>query len=163
MGVYFLDASALVKYYILEPGSTWLRALVDSPTAEVVISDASLAESAAAFAILFRTGRIHRALQQQAFRSLSRHIATGYLGAIPIATADFQRAAELTQVYPLKAYDTVQLAVALRRYRQLLAFGASLTFVAGDGTLLNAALAEGLPVANPFDYVLPQDTPSHLP
>jgi hypothetical protein len=85
------------------------------------------------------------------------------IGAIPIATADFQRAAELTQVYPLKAYDAVQLAVALRRYRQLLAFGASLTFVAGDGTLLNAALAEGLPVANPCDYVLPQDTLSHLP
>ncbi len=29
MALYYLDASALVKYYILEAGSTWMRALVD--------------------------------------------------------------------------------------------------------------------------------------
>jgi predicted nucleic acid-binding protein len=26
---YFLDASALVKYYVTEPGSTWVRQRVD--------------------------------------------------------------------------------------------------------------------------------------
>lgn len=163
MSLYFLDASALVKYYILEPGSTWLRALVDRPDHEAIISDASLAEGAAAFAILGRTGRIHRALQQRAFHSLSRHIATHYIGAVPVVTADFEQAAELTQLYPLKAYDAVQLAVALHHQRNLKALGLALTFISSDSTLLSAALAEGLTTDNPFDHVLPQDTPVRSP
>jgi hypothetical protein len=28
MALYYFDASALVKYYILEPGSTWVRHLI---------------------------------------------------------------------------------------------------------------------------------------
>ena len=163
MSLYFLDASALVKYYILEPGSTWLRTIVDLPDNEVVISDASLAECAAAFAILGRTGRIHRALQQRAFRSLSQHIAANFIDALPVATADFQKAAALTQIYPLKAYDAVQLAVAVRHQHSLSMFGLSMAFVSSDKTLLNSALAEGLMIDNPFDHVLPQDTPGRSP
>ena len=30
MIAYYFDASALVKYYILEPGSTWVRALINA-------------------------------------------------------------------------------------------------------------------------------------
>jgi len=68
-------------------------------------------------------------------------------------------ATELTQQYPLKAYDAVQLAVALR-YRQVLArYKLALTFVSGDGQLLAAAEAEGLAVDNPFDHAVPADTP----
>ena len=33
MSTYYLDASAAVKYYILEPGSLWVRKLVDAPDA----------------------------------------------------------------------------------------------------------------------------------
>ena len=29
MSLYYFDASALVKRYVLEPGSTWVRALID--------------------------------------------------------------------------------------------------------------------------------------
>ena len=52
-------------------------------------------------------------------------------------------ATELTQQYPLKAYDAVQLAVALR-YRQVLArYKLALTFVSGDGQLLAADKGQG--------------------
>lgn len=30
MALYYFDASALVKYYVTEPGSTWIRQLIDA-------------------------------------------------------------------------------------------------------------------------------------
>jgi predicted nucleic acid-binding protein len=79
-----------------------------------------------------------------------------------VATDDFLAAAHLTQRHPLKAYDAVQLAVALRQQRAMAAYHLPLTFVSGDERLLEAARAEGLSVENPFDHVVPEDTASRL-
>ena len=76
---------------------------------------------------------------------------------------DFRNAAQLTQRHPLKAYDAVQLAVALRQNRALALVERSLIFVSGDKTLLSAAQAEGLATDNPFDHVSPLDTPQVSP
>jgi predicted nucleic acid-binding protein len=164
---YYFDASALVKYYILESGSTWVRRLVDaraaggsSRTNTIFISEASIAESAAAFAVLHRTQRISRRARDGAFRACMKHIAAGLLNTIPVVTTDFQTAAHLTQRHPLKAYDAVQLAVALRHNQALTPHGFTLTFLSGDNTLLAAAQAEGVLTDNPFDHILPQDTPA---
>lgn len=170
MVLYYFDASALVKYYIREPGTTWVRALMDASAPggilwvnRVFISEASIAECAAAFAVLHRTQRISRHARDVAFRACMKHIATGLLGAIPVVTADFHTAAHLTQRHPLKAYDAVQLAVALRHSRALAALHLTLTFVSGDDTLLNAAQAEGLLTDNPFDHISPHDIPQQRP
>jgi len=64
--------------------------------------------------------------------------------------------ADLTQRHPLKAYDAVQLAVALR-YGPILS-GHPFTFVSGDSTLLAAVHAEGLVTENPFDHVMPDES-----
>ncbi len=166
MAIYYLDASALVKYYIREPGSTWVRALVDTSLPDngsrahrVLMSEASIAECAAAFAILYRMQRISRWARDGAFRAFMRHISGEIFHPIPVRTPDFQLAAYLTQHHPLKAYDAVQLAVALRYAGILATFGLPLTFVSGDAALLAAAQAEGLPTENPFDHVAPEDAP----
>ncbi len=77
MSIYYLDASAVVKYYILEPGSEWVRELIDardaydgSPLNVVFISDPSLAECAAAFAVLHRVKRITRRTRDGAYQAL---------------------------------------------------------------------------------------------
>jgi predicted nucleic acid-binding protein len=63
---YYFDASALVKVYIREPGSTWVRGLLKAeedgnpPVRVVLISDLSVVEVTAAFAVLYRTRRIRR-------------------------------------------------------------------------------------------------------
>jgi predicted nucleic acid-binding protein len=107
---YYFDASALVKYYILESGSTWVRRAADASRTNIIfISEASIAESGAAFAELHRTQRISRRARDGAFRACMKHIASGLLNTIPVVTADFQTAAHLTQRHPLKAYDAVQL------------------------------------------------------
>ena len=167
MSIYYLDASAVVKYYILEPGSEWVRELVDardaydgSPLNVVFISDPSIAECAAAFAVLHRVERITRRTRDGAYQAYTKHVASGLYGILTVTTADFRSAALLTQYHPLKAYDAVQLAVALRQNRALATVRQSLIFVSGDKTLLAAAKAEGLDIDNPFDHVSPQDTPT---
>ncbi len=102
MALYYFDASALVKYYVTEPGSTWVRQM---------------------------------------------------------STDDFATAAHLTQQHPLKAYDPIQLATALRSQRLLADHQLAFTFVTGDTPLIAAAQAEELLTDNPFDHLSPSDIP----
>jgi predicted nucleic acid-binding protein len=84
-------------------------------------------------------------------------MAIYYCAIIPMATGDFVAAADLTQRHLLKAYDTVQLAVALR-YGQILS-GHPFTSVSGDSTLLAAAQAEGLVTEDSFEHARPDEMP----
>jgi len=165
MAFYYSDASALVKYYILEPGSTWVRDLIRAtseqdkrPLHTIFIADISAAEVAAAFAVLHRTGRIRRRAWDGAFEQFMDDVGSRYQ-LIGAGRDDFFAAASLTRSYPLKAYDAVQPAVALRHSRALAAYNFPLTFVSGDDTLLAAAQAKGLITDNPFDHISPHDTP----
>ncbi|SNB62554.1 type II toxin-antitoxin system VapC family toxin [Thermoflexus hugenholtzii] len=165
MAFYYFDASALVKYYVTEPGSTWVRYLVearDPETAQwvhtVFVAEITRVEVAAGLAVIERTGRIRRAQRDREYRRFVSQFVSRY-AVLPLATADLEYAADLTQQYPLKAYDAVQLAVALRYARILAAFELPLIFVSGDAVLLAAARAEGLPTDNPFDHVAPEDIP----
>ncbi len=165
MALYYFDASALVKYYVTEPGSTWVRRLVedwDFGTAQwthtLFAAEITRVEVAAGLAVIERTGRIRKAQRDREYRRFVSQFVSRYT-VIPLTTVDLEYAADLTQRHPLKAYDAVQLAVALRYAHILGAFGLPLTFVSGDTALLAAALAEGLPTENPFDHVAPEDTP----
>jgi uncharacterized protein len=167
MGLYYFDASALVKHYIVEPGSTWVREIVDNLSPEsnikanaVFISETTIVEAAAAFSVLHRTERIRRRTRDKAYGDMNVHIENQLWAIIPVLSRDFREAARLTQRYPLKAGDALQLAVAVRYVQVLPESRQLLTFVSGDRTLLRAADAEGLVVDNPFDHVSPQDTPS---
>ena len=159
MGIYYFDANAVVKYYILEPGSTWIREIVNAPEQKnlIFISDATITEYAAALSVLFRTGRIRRSTRDGAFRAFIHHTTTGLFRTLPLGTEDFWTAAQLTQAYPLKGYDAVQLAIALRQTTTLSRKGVSMIFTSGDKALINAARGENLLAENPFDHVSPDD------
>jgi predicted nucleic acid-binding protein len=169
MAFYYFDASALVKYYILEPGSTWVRKLINATDAQgkrpahmIFIADLSVAEVAAAFAVLHRTGRIRRPVWDGAFDQFMDDVNWRYQ-LVRASRDEFFEAALLTRRHPLKAYDAVQLAVALRQSQVLAAYNFPLTFVSGDEALLTTAQAVGLPTDNPFDHVSPHDTPQQRP
>jgi predicted nucleic acid-binding protein len=72
--------------------------------------------------------------------------------SLPLTPTIIRRAGELTQKHPLKAYDAVQLAVALDFNATLKQQDLSLIFVSGDEQLLQAAQAEGLETDNPFNH-----------
>ena len=60
------------------------------------------------------------------------------------------RARDLIERYPLRAYDAVQLALALSLYQSVINLsGVSFTFISADADLNHASLAEGLSVDNP--------------
>lgn len=164
MAFYYFDTSAVVKYYVTEPGSTWVRQLIEEQDPEsyqarhlIFIAEITRVEVAAGLAVIERTGRIKRAERDREYRRFISQLTHRY-AIVPLTTADLESAAQLTQHHPLKAYDVVQLAAALR-YRQVLARHQDVfTFVCGDRALLAAAQAEDLSTANPFDHVSPQDT-----
>ncbi|HEY7491490.1 MAG TPA: type II toxin-antitoxin system VapC family toxin [Candidatus Tectomicrobia bacterium] len=143
MAVYYLDASAVVKYYVPKPGSFWVRQLLDAqdPVSAqalhiILVAEVARVEVAAGLASIERVGRIRRAARIREYQRFTSNLIHRY-AILPVTTADFVAAADLTQRHPLKAYDAVQLAVALR-YGLILS-GHPFTFVSGDGTLLAAA------------------------
>ncbi len=154
---YYVDASALVKRYADESGSTWVRQITD-PSAQqaILLAEITLAEVAAALAAKHRApGGI---TQEQRDRVLSRFLqdCAEHFVLLPLDRPVIDRAVELTQCHRLRGYDAVQLATALvatetMHMQNLL----SPVFVAADGDLLTAAATEHLPVENPLSHPEP--------
>jgi predicted nucleic acid-binding protein len=93
-----------------------------------------------------RNGEIPAKAAHSARLVLDRHCQRDYIvTAIDIAL--IQRAEDLLERYPLRAYDAIQLASALESDDALPAD--PLTFVSADQRLLTAASAEGLAIEDP--------------
>jgi predicted nucleic acid-binding protein len=148
MPVYFLDTSALVKRYVAEAGSQTVTNLVNAADASVVVSDLTRAEFVSAVARRAREGSIsdeqHRALKL----AFAAHLVHKYLIA-PLHPAHITAACGLIERHGLRAYDAVQLAVALSLRNLLGAAGEGPTLVCADPRLNAAARAEGLQVIEP--------------
>lgn len=125
MAVYYLDTSALVKYYIPETGSAWVRGLIDARIVEgewqnvIAVAKVGIVEVAATTA------------KRQRMKDIS----------------------ESTQHHPLRGYDAIHLATALI-LNQGLVGGAlpPLNFLSADRVLHKAARAEGLTAENPNEH-----------
>ena len=157
MAVYYLDASAVVKYFHLETGTTWVRQIVDLRADSVrrvnliYLGEISRVEVPAAFAILARTQQINLHIRDSLYDSFLQKVDSDFQ-SLPLAPTIIRRAGELTQKHPLKAYDAVQLALALDLDATLREETIALIFVSGDNSLLQAARTEGLATENPFDH-----------
>jgi uncharacterized protein len=151
---YYLDASARVKRYTDESGSTWTRQITDPGARHtILLAEITLAEVAAALAAKQRApGGI---TQEQRDRILSRFLqdCQEHFLLLPVDRPAIDRAVELTQKHRLRGYDAVQLASALVARETLQAENLSPpVFVARDGDLLVAAGVENLPLENPLDH-----------
>ena len=154
MGVYYFDASALVKLYIPERGSEWVDQIVNAYygngfTNTIAIAKVGIVEVAAAFARRYRMGDVSRKQWHNLYGSLMRDALERFETLLADDVLVWE-AATLTKSHPLRGYDAVHLATALVLNRKLLRAGLSgLTFVSADKTLCKAAEAEGLRVVNP--------------
>jgi uncharacterized protein len=153
VSVYQLEASSLVKRYVDEAGSDWLRALlVPDPATVISIADLTRAEIASALARRTREGALTTAERDLLIRALQGHCARDYR-VVPTDRGIIDAAVELVQEHPLRAADAVQLATALTVNASLVAQGLpALTFVVADDRLIAAAQAEGLVVENPNQH-----------
>jgi uncharacterized protein len=158
MAIYYFDTSAVIKRYVDEPGSLWVRQLCDQHdpvTAErlhlITVGEITIVEASAALAILVRRDLIPKRFAQQAYRKFVSDFQDDYKQT-RITSNSLTIAANLAQKYPLKAYDAVQLSLALEANLLLTNNNLALTFVSGDDQLLRAAQAEGLVTDNPFAH-----------
>jgi len=150
MSSYYLDASALVKRYVDEVGSNWLRAAMAPAWRPLLFtSRMAIVEVISAFARRVRDGSLtpeELAAARDAFRG---DCLSGYQ-IMPPTVAVIDLACTLLERHPLRAYDATHLATALSAQQFLAARGyPALTFLSADDRLNRAATAEGLTVDNP--------------
>jgi hypothetical protein len=150
VNIYFLDSSALAKRYLTEAGSAWIRDLAD-PGAHnpLIIARITWVEVLSALARRQREDGLSADDIAQTIQAFRYDLNVQYqVSELDPSLAEV--AGELVGRYPLRAYDAVQLASALRAQADLSqAAGLTLTFLAADEHLLAVAQAEGLLTDNP--------------
>jgi predicted nucleic acid-binding protein len=150
MTTYYLDSSALIKRYVQETGTDWIRSLV-APTAGHTLLTAriTMVEVYSALARRRREGTVPGADCAVATRAFTAHSATDY-DFIELDLTVVALARDLLEQHPLRAYDAIQLASALFANQTLeRAQLPLLTFLSADESLNAAALARGLQIDNP--------------
>lgn len=152
VNVYFLDSSAVVKRYLIETDSVWVRSLFASASTEpLVIARITGAEVAAAITRRSRGGSIATADAAIALAGFRQDLAAGF-SFVEITSPLVISAMNLAEKHVLRGYDAIQLAAALEASFVLAQSQTTLTLIAADVELLNAAQAEGLLTENPNDH-----------
>ncbi|MCB0204990.1 MAG: type II toxin-antitoxin system VapC family toxin [Anaerolineae bacterium] len=153
MNAVYLDSSAIVKRYVDEMGSNWLKAFIANNDQTLLFtSRMTIVEVTSAFARRKR----ERSLSQQDFDALESAFRSDCQSAyhiIPPTTEIINRACELVSHHPLRAYDATHLASAMSAHEFLSLEGiASMAFLSADDRLNSAAAIEGLLTDNPNQY-----------
>jgi predicted nucleic acid-binding protein len=153
LSCYYLDASALVKRYVDEAGSDWLRTIIVPARAPLLFTSR--------LTILEVTGAIVRRLREGAMteqdlaaaRDAFRGDCLSEYQIMPPTMTIIDLGCNLLGRHVLRAYDATHLATALSAQAFLTARGyPSLTFLSADEHFNRAASAEGLAVDNPNDH-----------
>ena len=78
MPAYFLDSSAIVKFYVAESGTTWVRSFTDSEDNIIHVSGLARVETVAALTRRLRRNDIFQAEFNDACDDLQQDFATQY-------------------------------------------------------------------------------------
>jgi len=154
VNAYFLDTSALVKRYVPEIGSDWILSITDPATDNhLAISQITWVEVHSAFARRLRD----RSLSAERFDLIVQKVREDFENEYRVIDVDrtlIETATELVMQHPLRAYDSVQLASALRFQSTTLLSQPEtrLIFVSADNRLLDIAQSAGLAIENPNNY-----------
>lgn len=150
MHIYFNDSSALVKLYVPEIGSGWMTSECRRPDVLMVVGDIATVEVPAAFGRAEREGRLSATQRHLALARFDADCAQTFM-IEAISAPVFALARDLVERHPLKAYDSVQLALALKLHPSVVSLGGvAFTFISADDALNRGATAEGLLVDNPI-------------
>lgn len=150
MKPYYLDSSALSKRYVEETGTSWVRGLLASEAGNAIVTARiTMVEFHSALARRLREGSIQAGDFSIAIQAFNLHCAAEYR-FVELDLHIVRSARDLLDHHPLRAYDSVQLASALRTAHALQAARMSpLLFVSADDRLNSAAAQQGLAVDNP--------------
>jgi uncharacterized protein len=141
--ILYCDTSALVKLYVQEQHSEWVRDQV-TLSSGCVVCQMTWVETNAAFGMKRRNQEITPAEQRSALKRLRGEWPMFTRMAIDMGL--LEEAAEFALRFGLRAYDSVQLACANRAFQQI---GGSLAFCCFDKQLNKAAGELGLSLSHP--------------
>lgn len=163
MAAYYLDTSALVKYYVEETGSKWIIATIDAAntTHDVfLVATVAYAEMCATLGRLTRENILSQLVCDDLVGVALHHFQEGTfqrqavtwpvaIKAGSLASSNFSQAG-----YALRGYDAVHLAAALTANQRLLRQQQPpLIFVSADKRLLLIAAESGLQTLNPTEHL----------
>ena len=155
MAAYFIDSSALVKAYIIETGTVWMRSIVDDEDNVVHIASLTQVEIISAFTRRFRRGDITQAEIDAACDESQLDIANQF-EIVQVTDLVIKEAANLAKSRGLRAYDADQLAAALDTKGLVTQAtedqSMELILLSADIDLNAAAAAEGLKVKDPNNH-----------
>jgi len=150
--LFYLDSSAWLKRYFLEPGSDRMMRLFQSgdPLASSVLGYIEVASALA-------RQQVPRKLDEDKLARLQQQLEEdwGDLAGFPLTDEVVDRALRLARGYKLRGADAVYLATALGVNDALAATGDSLVLIASDEELLAVAQQTGLAVENPATATSP--------
>jgi predicted nucleic acid-binding protein len=150
VAAYFLDSSGLVKRYVDEIGTPWIRNVTrHSAATAIYIARITAVELTSAVARR-RKGKTLTSKKASSILYRFRQHLAGRYRVVEITPALVQNAMRLANTHALRAYDAVQLAAALeiRQHGQRVGFG-PVILISADQALNDAATAEGLTVEDP--------------
>lgn len=150
MAVYVVDSSALVKRYVRENGTAWVRGLTDPAAGHTLyIAGITGVEVVSALTRQTRGGALAPTDAALALTQFRHDFAHQYQ-TVDLTPLLIARAMDLAETHALRGYDAVQCAVAVEIHRARQARGMPvLTLVSADAALNTAAAAEGLLVEDP--------------
>src|SRR6266567_4505246 len=150
MAAYLLESSALIKRYIRETGSNWVRALAEIGAGHVIyVARIAAVELTATLTRQQRAGKVTPADAALAINRV-RHGFAHEFRVVEITATLLSHALNHAQNHGLRAYDAVHLAAATEIHRRRSAARLpALTLVCSDTELNDAAGAEGLLVEDP--------------
>jgi len=153
VSVAYFDTSALLKQYVTEEGSHWVRTyLATLPSYGVFTSCLIEVEMTSAFARRLREHILTADTFETVEQAFDYDVKYKY-NLLDVTSTILTEARRLIKRYPLRAYDAVHLATAwLANQKLVMARKSPLTFICADKRLSESAKAEGLPVENPNDY-----------
>jgi predicted nucleic acid-binding protein len=151
MSVYFFDSSAIVKHYVDESGSDFVKNLIDSKKNTIFVARITKVEVTAVFARQLKAIRLSRSYVDNAVRVFHQHLTNKYF-IVEITKDLLDRATDIATRYALRGYDAVQLAVMEVADERISLELSPLTLVSADDELNDAAWSEGLAVENPNDF-----------
>lgn len=147
MALYYLETSALVKLYVMEPGTDRLLRLVSNPTEDrLAVLALSPIEARSAIRRRERAGDFEPKTASFILDRLRQHVEARFL-IQPLTNTVLDGALEVIDRYALRAYDAIQLAGCL--VLKTAAGPEAPTFVCADQQLLDAARSELLAVIDP--------------
>src|SRR6266542_2391411 len=144
--IYYVDSSALVKVYVAEHGTTWLKALIHAPDVQCYIARIAGVEVIAAL-----VRRLPDEQAQIATAAFQADFKKGYL-VISMTDALIELAMGMAHKHRLRGYDAVQLAAAKAVAARMPAGLKRMTLIASDSELLAAALKEGFTTDDPNNH-----------